>query len=125
MATIKSHTDLTQSKVLAKILPLKSANMYYDIYEDPYFINMSVTHECIKNDKYQRLIPCWSLAALINVLPNNYIDVDDIIKHPSLIKTRDGCYMIIYSAFLYTSLCNNPIDACYKMILKLHELNLL
>lgn len=29
MATIKSYTDIEQSKKLAQILPLKSADMYY------------------------------------------------------------------------------------------------
>ena len=30
MTTIKSYSDLQQSKKLAKILPLKSADMYYE-----------------------------------------------------------------------------------------------
>ena len=58
MTAIKSCTSLEQSIKLAEFLPLESADMYYDRYGDPYIINLSVTHERIKNDKYQHLIPC-------------------------------------------------------------------
>ena len=30
MVTIKAYTNLSQSKILSKILPLESADMYYD-----------------------------------------------------------------------------------------------
>lgn len=132
MATIKSYTTLEQSKKLAEILPLESADMCYKCIEnDPYDIVCKPYSEW--KEEYKGLlvrgdanvIPCWSLAVLLDVLPDNYIDVDDTIKHPSLMKTKDSHYMVIYSAFQYTSLYNNPIDACVSMIEKLHRLNLL
>jgi len=70
MAAIKSYTDIFQSKTLSKILPLESADMYYDRYGTPSFIDKYVTHKSIKNDKYHDLIPCWSLAALLKLIPN-------------------------------------------------------
>lgn len=126
MATIKSYTSAKQSCKLAEILPLESADMYYDRYGDPYFINISVTHERIKNDRYQHLIPCWSLAALLGVLPKNLN-----IGRPSLESNYKGYYWIqYYDEFMkpnnYKTECyDNPVDACYEMILKLHELKML
>ena len=61
MATIKSYTDFEQSKKLAEILPLESADMLFQLGEDKY-------------------------------ASKNY---------------------------------DNPIDACYDMILMLHKQNLL
>lgn len=121
MATIKSHSDLQQSKKLAEILPLESADMYYDRYGEPYFINVSVTHERIKNDKYQHLIPCWSLAALLCVLP-----------YPQLSKDKLGSGKVGWMVSVYPNDCrydsnwhDNPVDACVSMVEKLHKLNLL
>ena len=34
MATIKSYTDIEQSRKLAKILPIESADMRYQAYYD-------------------------------------------------------------------------------------------
>ena len=67
MATIKAFTDLPQSKKMMEFLPPESADMHYIIMgddEDPQsmvglgeYIGMLPT------------IPCWSLAALIDVIP--------------------------------------------------------
>ena len=133
MATIRSYTSLEQSRKLAEILLLESADMVYikhatssnpDWRFDDDMPPMILRKTSIK-DMTVEVLPCWSLSALLDVLPDNYIDVDDIIKHPSLMKTKGNHYMVIYSAFQYTSLYNNPVDACVAMIEKLHELNLL
>jgi len=59
MATIKSYTDEQQSKKLAEILPLESADMYYE------WPNKKVH---FKDDKYSGMgRSCWSLAALLGV----------------------------------------------------------
>ena len=107
---MKSHTDLSQSKKLAEILPLESADMYYDRGGLPFLIDKYVTHESIKNDKYHHLIPCWSLAALIDALPNGNM----------LVKTTDGKYYCIVEDIM-TKHYDNPLDACYKTILELKK----
>ena len=124
MATIKSYTSLEQSRKLAEILPLESADMYYSKYDT---IHANMLYGPCDNEYFDihEYIPCWSLAALLDILPDNYIDVDDTIKHPNLMKTEDGRYMIIYSAFQYTSLYSYPVNACVEMIIKLKERNLL
>ena len=128
MATIKSYSDLEQSKVLAKILPLESADMYYDRGGLPSFIDKYVTHESIKNDKYQHLIPCWSLAALLNILHSKAKDI------PSLSGGgyKDGEYISDWcldyefeNGDYQKTFADNPVDVCVAMIEKLHELNLL
>lgn len=56
---------------------------------------------------------------LLDVLP--LID----LTTPQLIGTPKTLYRCIYSDDLKSHAYDNPIDACYEMILKLHELNLL
>lgn len=121
MSIIKSYTDLGQSKKLAEILPIESADLYYDRYGIPVFIDKIVTHESIKNDKYGHLIPCWSLAALL-----------DVLSYPQLFKDKLGSRKVGWMVSVYPNDCrydsfwhDNQIDACYEMILKLYEQKLL
>ena len=71
-------------------------------------------------------MPCWSLAALLDVLPKNLN-----IGRPSLESNYKGYYWIqYYDEFMkpnnYRTECfNNPVDACVEMILKLHEQNII
>ena len=116
MATIKSYTDIEQSKKLAEIMPLESADMYYNLAESkiPNFIVGS-------HSDYICYIPCWSLAALL-----------DVLSLPDLIQDKAGDELF-WQCSVYdedgNSLCetydNNPVDVCVAMIEKLHELNLL
>jgi len=114
---MKAYTDLEQSKKLAEILPLESADMYldYNVHCQKYKYYLRVM-----DDQFDDVcIPCWSLAALIKVLPSiegfkPVIDLDiNQIRYEG--KYRDELYFD----------SENLIDACYEMILKLHEQNLL
>ena len=110
---MKSYTDLEQSKKLAKILPLESADMYYE------WPNKNVH---FKDDKYSGMgRSCWGLAALLDVLPN----CTDIVKEEA--DTENEKYMCTVGVKddIISTFGNNPVDACYEMIIKLHELNLL
>lgn len=117
---MKSYTNLEQSKKLAEILPLESADMYYT--------HGATTPDIMIGSKqdYRCYTMCWSLAALLNVLPKNLN-----IGRPSLESNYKGYYWIqYYDEFMkpinYKTECfNNTVDACYEMILKLHELNLI
>ena len=120
MATIKSYTDLEQSKKLAEILPLESADMYDytangDLYKTPNVIES-------KDDLYvdENSIPCWSLAALLNILPEYNLQRTDWyykIEHKIVITTNKDNYS--------SKNCDNPVDACYEMIMHLNELKML
>ncbi len=108
MTQIKSYTDIEQSKKLAEILPLESADMHYGEY-------------CVGGENYP--IPncdddynghcCWSLAALLGVFPTFTID------------SSDDHYFRVHCYTYFSEWHNNAVDACYEMILKLHEQNLL
>ena len=126
---IKNYTDLEQSKKLAEILPLESADGFWEYhdkwysegdewegYEDypraePYLAYTRKEDEW-KEDKSD--IPCWSLASLLCVLPNKNM----------IVKTADGKYYCLTKDIMIKDY-DNSVDACYEMILKLHELNLL
>lgn len=72
-------------------------------------------------DKYWKLIPCWSLAALLNILLNG----TDIIKEET--DTENERYMctIGINDNIISTFAENPVDACVSMIEKLHNLKML
>ena len=132
MATIKSYTNLQQSKKLAEILTLESADMIYIMYsngEKPQNgdENLSTVYESNEHQWYwidiideswdirnKVDIPCWSLAALL-----------DILDYPSLTQNKENewevCVLNCESDGYIEVSAGNPVDACYKMVLKLHE----
>ena len=126
MTHLKSYTSLEQSKVLAKILPLESADMYYECTkEEPEYKvyvgrNIAIAYNLFSY-RNCHTIPCWSLAALLGVLPEGIIEN---YYAPNLQK-ENGKYSIAYGNDELLCIADNPVDACYEMILKLHELNLL
>ena len=84
MTTIKSFTDFSQSKTLSKILPLESADMRYGyiapydfsdrMYDGgydsiPYPKDFLIKNPNFSADEYDAELPCWSLAALLALLP--------------------------------------------------------
>lgn len=139
MATIKSYTSLEQSRKLAEILPLESADMYYcysrDVYTKEW--DYDTTPIIIDEDNQSDIcdVPCWSLAALLNVLPTYLFDFErgiDLNIYPNLSGKGWHCsYMpncienIKTDKFKLITSGDTLVDACYEMILKLHELNLL
>ena len=114
---MKAFTDISQSKKLAEILSLQSADMcyvraYFEGKQSDWFVNLG---KPIKSDD---VIPCWSLAALLGVLPK-------VINNETLfIETSAALWHIGYRD-IYTARADNPIDACVTIIERLHELNLL
>lgn len=83
MATIKAYTDLEQSKKLAEILPIESADMY--IYKNVFFGALSRFNGTIQigeyiklTDKESKAYPCWSLAELLSFIPCSY----KVYRHP-------------------------------------------
>ena len=120
---MKSYTDLEQSKKLAEFLPLESADMswvekgnvkrtWYDAE------NRRITTKYEK--KYY--IPCWSLAALLSLMPKIGYEKPFIDLSPDLDSEEVAIYYPKDSPYIVE---DNLVDACYKMILKLHELEML
>lgn len=118
---MKSYTNIEQSKVLSEILPHESADMYYPWYIEEDRDNIKSGHRIsipsVGNFIHKvNILPCWSLAALLCVLPKGY----------SLGRRTTGKYYVCMTHIEHkVSEYDNPVDACYELILKLNELNLL
>ena len=110
MATIRAYTDLEQSRKLAEILPLESADMWYSIVDNEAFI-------CLEHNNEYEQIPCWSLAALLSILPQ-------IQGGKPVIALDDNYITYPHTSVLYTK-ADNLVNACYKLILRLYELKML
>jgi hypothetical protein len=65
-------------------------------------------------------LPCWSLSALLNLMicPNLEEYIKDIWNLTTFTNETLKTPIEVQD-------CKNPIDACYELILKLNELNLL
>ena len=128
---MKSYTDIEQSKNLTEILPLESADMFYDGVQDLYkekvynipingsSITVRTGHSITKKAiKANLLLPCWSLSALLHV-----------INFPSLTQEKENewevCVFDHNNDDYIEITASNPVDACYEMIIKLKEQNLL
>ena len=107
---MKSCTDIPQSKKLAEILPIKSADMYYWCGED------------LRRGNYKAMdtefdIPCWSLAALLELIPKNYlIEVNK--------KTTRTLYHITAISGEVTHYHQDLVDAAVELLLKLYNKNI-
>ena len=122
MTTIRAYTTIEQSKKLAEILPLESADMLFQLGEDKYADSIRVP---LTKEHWEQMMPdikpCWSLAALLNIL-----------DYPQLSKDKLGSGKTGWMVSVYPDDCrydscwhDNPIDACYELILKLNELKML
>ena len=71
-----------------------------------------------KEEVHKLIQPTWSLAALL-----------DIISYPTLQKRLSGWRCASNNrerkVYLVGEADNNPVNVCYKMILRLHELKML
>ena len=141
---MKSFTDIEQSKKLTEILPIESADMRWlyvtsqgkhiaMMYEepDPHYLARMESYG-IKN----AAIPCWSLAALISILPR-YLNYNDDKLRLNLytldfenLYRKDHCWVVGY--WDYDEECekynfqieareDEIIDACVELIENLHN----
>lgn len=113
---MKSYTDLEQSKKLAEILPHNTADDTYKrvviagcnlgIPEEQQYVHGDIPFTFFSGVG----VPCWSLAALLDYLSANFrVTIKYLDNHWEL----DCRVQIMYSKEL--------VDACYEMVLKLHE----
>jgi hypothetical protein len=126
---MKSYTDLGQSYKLAEILSIDTADMWYDndgesIAGRPEVRCGSFVGLASKN------IPCWSLASLIGIIPQEIFDGEYVINitegfYNKWVLTYDHCENRSHSYYGLSTGADNIIDACYEMIIKLKEKNLL
>ena len=133
---MKSYTDLDQSKKLAKILPLESADMEYLAIKEngalvgtvPFVKDDSEVEDSAYSHTYDR-IACWSLSALLQVLPLGIYDefdncdyeleIDMIDKMPRYIRLGD----IYHSKFPYDFEKDTLLDNIVESIIWLNDNN--
>ena len=139
METIKSYTDLEQSKKLAEILPVESADMTYCAITEGMREKMTIKNwevnvgldiairENLFSYRNGYVFPCWSLAALLKVIPKkikdfNVLRIDINEKDFSIWYDEIGSGV---NTELPDITMECPVDACYEMIIRLHELKML
>lgn len=115
---MKSYTNIEQSRKLEEILPMESADMHYvmvDTENEIYSAGLSNYMGILPS------LPCWSLAALLNVLLYPQLSKD------KLGSGKEGWMVSVYPDNCRYDSCwhDNPVDACYEMVLKLNEQKLL
>ena len=120
---MKSYTSIEQSKMLAEFLPLESADMIFVPTTDLegneyYYINF-----CNDEPFFEDCIFAWSLVALLGVLPTKLQIALAINDFQGDRKEKYAIGSVEHDR--YDCYADNPIDACYEMILKLHEQKLL
>lgn len=119
---MKTFTDLEQSKKLAEILPIESADIFYR--DNGIDAKLMWEHNAQKV-KY----PCWSLAALLDVLPKGEGKDTDLCfggyKEGKYIPECFCSYEQQEPLFIEICHAPNPVDACYEMIINLHKQKLL
>lgn len=120
---MKSYTDIKQSRKLAEILPVESADMKFPYFGDGQYGITALFGEPIEFSGGKD-IPAWSLAALIEQLP-----VIEGGRPLISINSNGECDMsyshaLTVDCLLYVH-ASNLLDACYELILKLHEQKLL
>lgn len=128
---MKSYTDLEQSKKLAEILPIESADMRYGYiapydYSDrmydggydeiPYPKDFLIKNPNFSANEYDGELPCWSLSALLGVLPDYTLQTN-----------TDGTVFVVCESKkpIISDAYDNPVDACVAMVEFLHEQKLL
>ena len=139
MATIKSYTDIEQSCKLAKFLPIESADMKILPFTEEEYRVVLIKDIAVCNREDE--IPCWSLAALLNLLPSEFTEkgkystttykinirkykfTDEVdlhqIAYGSYKWYEDGGYT--WKDMINTGEKENLIDAAFQMICWLKE----
>ena len=140
---MKSYTDIEQSKKLAEILPIETADMWWAeryagrfenreyIKEEKPFYYLSFTKPSEENYSIDAIkdIPCWSLSALLNYLREidffPEIDAGEITVTMSINYYNEAESRPLAPIHNIKVKAESFIDACYEMIVKLHKLKLL
>ena len=113
MEIIRSYTTIEQSRKLAEILPIESADMGWYYSRNP----QAARNQMWAGTKAENAdILAWSLAALL-----------DVLDRGALFKTPEGWACQSYTEFeaITSDYYNNPIDAGIAIIEKFHEQKLL
>ena len=145
---MKGYTSLTKKKKLAEILPIESADMWWNFYSvttddtTPQIIHLDTPWVGNFNwDNKPDNVPCWSLAALMNLLPSEFTEKGEYSETTYKIDIRKyaltddvDIYQIAYGNYrwfkdgsnIWVDMVNSGereelIDAVFQMICWLKE----
>lgn len=125
----KICTSIEQSKKLIELgISVNTADMFWDMAEPDKRRKPLVGPISDYYDMEDWAVPAWSLSALLDLMPKIHgerprLDTGRIqtekyyVEYPYHESIKNNWYS--------TKLCDFAVDACYEMILKLNELNLL
>lgn len=142
---MKSYTDLEQSKKLAEILTLESADMWwaeryagqvmangqYIVEEKPvYYLSLTKPSDGNYSQDTVKDIPCWSLASLLEQLDDEITDDNGNDYNLTIVKEGLQYQLYYHDSWgqvedIETDYYDDLVDACVEMIIKLHKLDLL
>lgn len=128
---MKSFTDIEQSEKLVEILPIESADMTWKMvygkrFDFPYYEEIILTPYKLFSGLG---VPCWSLSALLNYLreidffPDTDADEHSVTMSINYYDEDEG--KLLNPVHNIKVEAESFVDACYEMILKLHELKML
>ena len=116
-----AYTNIEQSKMLASFLPVESADLCYlskddsgrDFFEDP-----EVIIEPLKDSD----IPCWSLSALLAVVPKELC-----LRVEYRYTNDEDKRWVVYSEIKsdYFHYASNPVSAAIELIFELKSMKLI
>ena len=117
----KICTSIEQSKKLIELgVDVNTADMYWWFSGKRYYIEAMDDGDFNEEEGHIR---AWSLAALLDILPCNLKLVLAINDFQGDRKEKYVIGSVEHDK--YDCFADNPIDACYEMIIKLHELKML
>ena len=135
---IKRNTSVNQSIVLKEFLPIESTADLV-LFGEPYDANSKksinsyqVINTFFRNYdkpwkqkyKYVTYFPCWSVTSLINILSKIAASIDED-GYVEFSVDKNGCIINLVNCGCESQSGYSLIDACYSMIIKLHEQNLI
>ena len=130
MTTIKSYTDIEESKKLTEILPTETADGFYEAQHNP--LTDKWEYILFTGNEWaseEVVIPCWSLAALLSVLSVWAVLYKETDEHKMYYTGEHRIYYYVEAYMkrmgkeinLSTKFHENSVDACYEMIIELHK----
>ena len=116
---MKAFTDIEQSRKLAEILPIESADMKYPYFGDGQYGETAQVGEPIEFSGGKD-IPCWSLSALIELMDECRMERTPLDQSGVFTHSFVDDYFNIRTYEEY-----DIVDAAVEMITKLKEKGLL
>ena len=126
---MKSYTNIEQSRKLAEVLPIESADQTWgrtiiagsniNVSEELQYKHFGDTPFILYSGAG---VPCWSLAALLSLMPRIEYVKPFIDLSPNLDSEEVAIYYPEDSPYIVK---DNLVDACVEMLIELHEQKIL